>query len=32
MAEYHFVTEWQIDAPVQAVSHAIADPLRWPEW
>jgi uncharacterized protein YndB with AHSA1/START domain len=32
MAEYHFVTEWDIEAPVQAVWDAIAHPLHWPEW
>ena len=32
MAEYHFVTEWEIEAPIEAVWGAISDPLRWPRW
>ena len=32
MAEYHFVTEWEIAAPIEAVWDAIADSLRWPRW
>ncbi len=32
MAEYHFVTEWEIEAPIEAVWGVIADSLRWPHW
>jgi len=32
VAEYHFVTEWDIEAPAQAVWDAIANPLEWPRW
>jgi hypothetical protein len=32
MADYEFVTEWRIEAPVDAVWAAIFDSLRWPEW
>jgi uncharacterized protein YndB with AHSA1/START domain len=32
MADYEFVTEWRIDAPVDAVWAAIFDSLRWPQW
>jgi hypothetical protein len=32
MAEYHFVTNWRIEAPVQAVWDAIIDSLSWPHW
>jgi uncharacterized protein YndB with AHSA1/START domain len=32
MTEYHFVTDWQIAAPVEAVFEALVDSRRWPEW
>ena len=31
-ARYRFVTEWEVEAPVEAVWDAISDSLRWPEW
>ena len=32
VANYHFITNWDIDAPVQDVWDAILDSSRWPEW
>lgn len=32
MADYTFVTTWQIDFPVSRVWHAIEDADRWPTW
>jgi hypothetical protein len=32
LAHYEFVTDWRIDAPLEAVWEALADSLRWPEW
>lgn len=32
MPDYHFVTEWDIPAPIDEVFRLIADSLRWPEW
>ncbi len=32
MALYHFVTFWQVDAPVDPVFDAIVQSERWPEW
>ena len=32
MADYEFVTEWRVNAPVEAVWAAIYDSLRWPDW
>lgn len=32
MAEYHFVTEWDIEAPIEAVWAIIVDTPRWPRW
>lgn len=32
MPEYHFVTVWEIETPIQGVWEAIGDPLRWPRW
>lgn len=32
MAEYRFVTFWQVDAPIEAVWDAIVASERWPEW
>lgn len=32
MADYHFVTVWDIPAPTDEVFGLIVDSLRWPEW
>lgn len=32
MADYELATRWVIEAPLEAVSPAIEDPERWPEW
>lgn len=32
MADYCFVTSWQVDAALADVWEEIAHPLRWPEW
>jgi uncharacterized protein YndB with AHSA1/START domain len=32
MADYHFVTTWCLDAPIERVFAAIDDAARWPEW
>ncbi len=32
MTEYHFVTDWEVPAPVDDVFMALVDSLRWPEW
>ncbi len=32
VAEYHFVSNWEIDAPIEEVFDAILDSTRWPEW
>jgi hypothetical protein len=32
MPDYHFVTEWDIPAPIDEVFPVIADSLSWPEW
>ena len=32
MAEYHLLTIWRIEAPLEAVFPVIRDSLRWPEW
>ncbi|MDZ4254814.1 MAG: SRPBCC family protein [Sulfuritalea sp.] len=32
MAEYHLLTIWRIEAPLQDVYAAIEDSLRWPDW
>lgn len=32
MAEYHFLTIWRIEAPLEKVYAAIEDTLRWPDW
>ncbi len=32
MAEYHLLTVWRIEAPLQEVFAAIEDTLRWPDW
>lgn len=32
MAEYHLLTTWRIEAPLELVYAAIYDSLRWPDW
>ena len=32
MAEYHFVSTWQIQAPIEQVWEEIRHSERWPEW
>ena len=32
MAEYHLLTIWRIEAPLDEVYAAIEDSLRWPDW
>lgn len=32
MADYRFLTTWQIEAPLQAVFDLVFDSLRWPGW
>lgn len=32
MAEYHFLTIWRIQAPLDEVYAAIEDSLHWPNW
>lgn len=32
MAEYRFVTLWQIEAPLEKVFDAILDSRQWPQW
>src|SRR5260370_29783827 len=32
MAEYHFVSTWQIQAPIEQVWEEISRTERWPEW
>ena len=32
MAEYHLLTIWRIEAPLDEVYAAIEDTLRWPDW
>lgn len=32
MAEYHLLTIWRIEAPLEDVYAAIQDSLRWPDW
>jgi hypothetical protein len=32
MAEYHLLSTWQIEAPLDAVYAEIFDSLHWPEW
>ncbi len=32
MAEYHFFTTWDLEAPVQTVWEAISDALSYPRW
>jgi uncharacterized protein YndB with AHSA1/START domain len=32
MAEYHFFTTWDVEAPIEAVWQVISDPLHYPDW
>jgi uncharacterized protein YndB with AHSA1/START domain len=32
MADYHFFTTWDLEAPIEAVWEVIGDPLRYPSW
>lgn len=32
MAEYHLLTIWRIEAPLEQVYAAIEDSMRWPDW
>ena len=32
MAEYHLLTVWRIEAPLESVYAAIEDSLHWPDW
>lgn len=32
MAEYRFITSWQLEAPLQSVFDTILDSLHWPNW
>ena len=32
MAEYHLLTIWRIEAPLEEVYAAVQNSLRWPEW
>lgn len=32
MAEYHLLTTWHIDAPLEQVFEVVADSLSWPDW
>lgn len=32
MAEFSFVTEWRISAPLQAVCDAVSECKHWPSW
>ena len=32
MAQYHFVTHWHVDAPIESAWDAISHPERWPSW
>jgi len=32
VTQYHFVTEWDVPAPIEQVFETISDSLRWPEW
>ncbi len=32
MAEYHFVSTWQIQAPIEQVWEEISHSERWPQW
>jgi uncharacterized protein YndB with AHSA1/START domain len=32
VADYRFVTEWRLDAPIERVFDIVEDSLAWPEW
>ncbi|MEI7925556.1 MAG: SRPBCC family protein [Chloroflexota bacterium] len=32
MKQYHFVTNWNVEAPIERVFEVILDSLAWPEW
>jgi hypothetical protein len=32
VANYAFVTNWEVDAPIESVWDAIAHPREWPQW
>ena len=32
MAEYHLLTVWRIEAPLEEVFAAVENSLRWPDW
>ena len=32
MAQYEFVSVWSLDAPIEAVWHAMSEPWQWPLW
>jgi hypothetical protein len=32
VADYRFVTRWEIEAPIEAVWEAIYDAPAWPSW
>lgn len=32
MAEYHLLTTWRVEAPLERVYQAIHDSLSWPDW
>jgi len=32
MADYSFVTEWRLEAPIERVYEALHDSLAWPDW
>jgi hypothetical protein len=32
VADYHLLTTWRIEAPLEAVYAAIQDSLHWPDW
>lgn len=32
MANYHLVSTWRLEAPLQRVFDAVSDSLRWPQW
>ena len=32
MADYSFVTEWRLEAPIEPVYAALHDSLAWPDW
>lgn len=32
MAEYHFFTTWDLDAPIETVWQVLSDPFHYPDW